>query len=36
MARPEDISSAALYLASPASAMVTGESLRIDGGATAQ
>lgn len=36
VAQPEDISSAALYLASQASGMVTGTSLRIDGGATAQ
>ena len=32
----EDVAAAALYLASPASAMVTGTSLRIDGGWTAQ
>ena len=36
VAQPEDVVSAALYLASQSSAMVTGTSLRIDGGATAQ
>ncbi|MEM7280750.1 MAG: SDR family oxidoreductase [Pseudomonadota bacterium] len=33
--QPEDVASAVLYLASSASAMVTGHSLRIDGGWTA-
>ncbi|HJP69702.1 MAG TPA: SDR family oxidoreductase [Sphingomicrobium sp.] len=36
VAQPQDIVFAALYLASQSSAMVTGTSLRIDGGATAQ
>lgn len=34
--RPEDVSGAALYLASPAAALVTGASLLVDGGWTAQ
>lgn len=33
---PEDVANAVLYLASPASAMVTGHSLLVDGGWTAQ
>ncbi|MBV8588599.1 MAG: SDR family oxidoreductase, partial [Acetobacteraceae bacterium] len=36
MGRVEDIMGAALYLASPAAAMVTGTCLRVDGGWTAQ
>lgn len=36
MARMEDITGAALYLASPAASMVTGTALKIDGGWTAQ
>ena len=36
VAQPEDVAAAVLYLASDASAMVTGTSLRVDGGATAQ
>lgn len=36
MARMEDIAAAALYLASPAAAMVTGHCLLVDGGWTAQ
>lgn len=34
--KPEDVANAVLYLASPAAAMVTGHSLRVDGGWTAQ
>jgi len=34
--KPEDVANAVLYLASPASAMVTGHSLLVDGGWTAQ
>ncbi len=34
--KPEDVANAALYLASPLSAMVTGHSLLVDGGWTAQ
>jgi NAD(P)-dependent dehydrogenase (short-subunit alcohol dehydrogenase family) len=34
--QPEDVAAAVLYLASPASGMVTGTSLRVDGGWTAQ
>lgn len=34
--QPRDISAAVLYLASPAAAMVTGTSLKVDGGWTAQ
>ncbi len=33
---PDDVAAAVLYLASPAAAMVTGTSLRVDGGWTAQ
>jgi NAD(P)-dependent dehydrogenase (short-subunit alcohol dehydrogenase family) len=33
---PEEVAAAIVYLASPAAAMVSGESLRIDGGWTAQ
>lgn len=33
--KPEDVAAAVLYLASPASGMVTGTSLRVDGGWTA-
>ena len=36
MGQPEDVANAVLYLASPASAMVTGHSLLVDGGWTAQ
>ena len=36
IATPEDVAEAVLYLASPASGMVTGHSLRVDGGWTAQ
>jgi NAD(P)-dependent dehydrogenase (short-subunit alcohol dehydrogenase family) len=36
MATVEDISCAAVYLASSAAAMVTGACLRVDGGWTAQ
>ena len=35
IAEPEDVAAAVVYLASPASAMVTGTSLRVDGGWTA-
>jgi NAD(P)-dependent dehydrogenase (short-subunit alcohol dehydrogenase family) len=35
IAQPEDVSAAVVYLASPAARMVTGTSLRVDGGATA-
>ncbi len=34
--QPEDVANAVLYLASPASSMVTGHSLLVDGGWTAQ
>lgn len=34
--KPEDVANAVLYLASSAAAMVTGHSLRVDGGWTAQ
>jgi NAD(P)-dependent dehydrogenase (short-subunit alcohol dehydrogenase family) len=34
--QPEDVAAAVLYLASPASRMVTGTSLLVDGGWTAQ
>lgn len=36
IATPEDVAEAVVYLASPAARMVTGTSLRVDGGATAQ
>lgn len=36
LATAEQVASAALYLASPASSMITGHSLKIDGGWTAQ
>jgi NAD(P)-dependent dehydrogenase (short-subunit alcohol dehydrogenase family) len=36
LATPEEVSAACLYLVSPAAAMVTGTSLRIDGGWTAR
>lgn len=36
MGQPEDVANAVLYLASPMSAMVTGHSLLVDGGWTAQ
>ena len=35
IAMPEDVAAAVVYLASPAARMVTGTSLRVDGGATA-
>jgi NAD(P)-dependent dehydrogenase (short-subunit alcohol dehydrogenase family) len=35
LATPEDIAAAIVFLASPAAAMITGDSLRIDGGWTA-
>jgi NAD(P)-dependent dehydrogenase (short-subunit alcohol dehydrogenase family) len=34
--RAQDVVGAVLFLASPASAMVTGDSLRVDGGWTAR
>jgi NAD(P)-dependent dehydrogenase (short-subunit alcohol dehydrogenase family) len=36
LATMEDVAAATLYLASPAAAMVTGTSLKVDGGWTAQ
>jgi NAD(P)-dependent dehydrogenase (short-subunit alcohol dehydrogenase family) len=36
IAEPEDVVGAALFLASPASAMVTGHVLAVDGGFLAQ
>lgn len=36
VAQPEDVAEAVVYLSSPAARLVTGTSLRIDGGATAQ
>ncbi|WP_225031202.1 MULTISPECIES: SDR family NAD(P)-dependent oxidoreductase [Paraburkholderia] len=36
VAQPEDVAEAVVYLSSPAAGLVTGTSLRIDGGATAQ
>lgn len=36
LGQPEDVANAVFYLASPASAMVTGHSLLVDGGWTAQ
>ncbi len=36
LAEPEDIAAAAVFLASPAASMVTGQNLAIDGGYTAQ
>lgn len=36
IAQPEDVAGAVVYLASPAARMVTGISLKVDGGATAQ
>ena len=34
--RVEDVANTVLFLASPASAMITGDSLKVDGGWTAQ
>jgi 2-deoxy-D-gluconate 3-dehydrogenase len=34
--KPEDVAAAVLYLVSPAASMVTGTSLLVDGGWTAQ
>jgi NAD(P)-dependent dehydrogenase (short-subunit alcohol dehydrogenase family) len=36
LGKPEDVAAAVVYLASPAAGMVTGTSLRVDGGWTAQ
>ena len=36
LAKLEDVSAAAVYLASPAASMVTGTNLIVDGGWTAQ
>ena len=36
VAQPEDVAEAVVYLASPAAGLVSGTSLRLDGGATAQ
>lgn len=36
VAKPQDVADAVLYLCSPAARMVTGLSLKVDGGATAQ
>ena len=36
LAKPEDVASAAVFLASPAAAMITGHTLVVDGGWTAQ
>ena len=36
LCRPEDVVGAVLFLASPASGLVTGDSLKIDGGWTAR
>jgi NAD(P)-dependent dehydrogenase (short-subunit alcohol dehydrogenase family) len=36
VAQPEDVAEAVVYLSSPAARLVTGTSLRVDGGATAQ
>ncbi len=36
LGQPDDVAAAVVYLASPAAAMVTGTSLRVDGGWTAQ
>jgi NAD(P)-dependent dehydrogenase (short-subunit alcohol dehydrogenase family) len=36
IAEPKDVAEAVVYLASPAARLVTGTSLKVDGGATAQ
>ena len=36
LGQPEDVAAAVVFLASPASAMITGDSLKVDGGWTAR
>jgi NAD(P)-dependent dehydrogenase (short-subunit alcohol dehydrogenase family) len=36
MGRPEHMGDAVVFLASPAAAMITGDSLKVDGGWTAR